>query len=216
MNHNKPNDRNNKKKQNISMDKWNNLMFHYKSGKQNISKNNSTITNNNSNESNITAVAGNWIAAVGTIISAIGSTPSTIFSQQTLTDFNVIGNILQAGGSAIGVETEEALLDVVGGQLSAIGNLAVVAGILSENEQSGQLLEKQGTLLQVVGVGITINTEGELTLLQTIANTGNIIQFIGNVIQVFADTNTSEGEVLNAVGAWIQALGAVITALATD
>ena len=214
MNHNKPNDRNNKKKQNISMDKWNNLMFHYKSGERNISKNNST--NKNSNESNITAVAGNWIAAVGTIISAIGSTPSTIFSQQTLTDFNVIGNILQAGGSAIGVEAEAALLDVVGGQLSAIGNLAVVAGILSENEQSGQLLEKQGTLLQVVGVGITINTEGELTLLQTIANTGNIIQFIGNVIQVFADTNTSEGEVLNAVGAWIQALGAVITALATD
>ena len=214
MNHNKPNDRNNKKKQNISMDKWNNLMFHYKSGKQNISKNNST--NKNSNESNITAVAGNWIAAVGTIIAAIGSSPSTFFSQQTLADFNVIGNILQAGGSAIGVETEEALLDVVGGQLSAIGNLAVVAGILSKNEQSGQLLEKQGTLLQVVGVGITINTEGELTLLQTIANTGNIIQFIGNVIQVFADTNTSEGEVLNAVGAWIQALGAVITALATD
>ncbi|MBD8037874.1 hypothetical protein H9635_14075 [Solibacillus sp. A46] len=214
MNHNKPNDRNNKKKQSISMDKWNNLMFHYKSGKQNISKNNST--NNNSNESNITAVAGNWIAAVGTIISAIGSTPSTIFSQQTLTDFNVIGNILQAGGSAIGVEAEEALLDVVGGQISAIGNLAVVAGILSENEQSGQLLEKQGTLLQVVGVGITINPEGELTLLQTIANTGNIIQFIGNVIQVFADPDTSEGEVLNAVGSWIQALGAVITALATD
>lgn len=211
MNHS---DHNNPKKQNISFNKWNKLMFRDKSGKRNSLKGIKGI--NNSNESNITSVAGNWIAAVGTIISAIGSTPSTFFSQQTLEDFNVIGNILQAGGSAIGVETEEALLDVVGGQLSAIGNLAVVAGILSENEQSGQLLEKQGTLLQVVGVGITINTEGKLTLLQTIANTGNIIQFIGNVIQVFADPNTSEGELLNSVGAWIQAVGAVITALASD
>ena len=209
MNHS---DHNNPKKQYISLDKWNKLMFRDMSGKRNTSKRG----NNNSNESSITSVAGNWIAAVGTIISAIGSTPSTFFSQQTLTDFNIIGNILQAGGSAIVVETEDAVLDVVGGQLSAIGNLVVVAGILSENEQSGQLLQKQGTLLQVVGVGITINTEGELTLLQTIANTGNIIQLIGNVIEVFADTDTREGEVMNAVGAWIQALGAVITALASD
>lgn len=84
-----------------------------------------------------------------------------------------------------------------------------MAGILSKNEQSGQLLEKQDDLLQVVGVGITINTEGKFTLLQTIANTGIIIQVIRIVIEVFADTETEEGKVMNAVGA-------VITALATE
>lgn len=166
------------------------------------------------NNSNITSITGDWIVAVGTIISAIGSTPSSIFTKQTLTDFRLIGNILEAGGSAIVSETEDALLGKVDGQLSAIGNLAVVAGILSKNKQSGQLLEKQGDLLQIVGVGITIKTEGKLTLLQTIANTGLIIQVIGIVIEVFADTET--GEVMNAVGAWIKALGAVIKGLASD
>ena len=90
------------------------------------------------------------------------------------------------------------------------------SGILSKNEQTSQLLEKQGDLLQILGTGITINTQGKLTLIETIANTGNIIQVIGNVIQVFADTETEEGQVMGAVGAWIQAVGAVITALATE
>ena len=62
----------------------------------------------------------------------------------------------------------------------------------------------------------TINTEGNLTLLQTIANTGIIIQVIGIVIEVIANTETGEGEVMNAVDAWIKALGAVITALASE
>ena len=65
-------------------------------------------------------------------------------------------------------------------------------------------------------MGLVINTDGKLTLLETIANTGNIIQLIGTVIEVFADTDTKEGEVMNAVGAWIQVVGAVITALATE
>lgn len=206
--------RKDKRREQISLNKWNKLMFRDIGRKQNLPK--YFNSNNNSNESNIATIAGNWIEAVGTIVSAIGSTPSTVFTEQTLNDFNIIGNILEAGGSAIVAEAENTLLDRVGGQISAIGNLAVVAGILSENEQSGQLLEQQGNLLQVVGVGITINTEGKLTLLQNIANTGNIIQLIGNVIEVFADSDTSEGEVMNAVGAWIQAVGAVITALASE
>ena len=213
MNINDSNDRNDFKKQRSSVDKWNTLMIQNTRGKRSMNNN---LNSNNINESNITAVAGNWIEAVGTIVSAIGSTPSTVFSQQTLNDLNIIGNILEAGGSAIVTENEDALLEIVGNQLSAIGNLTVVAGILSNNEQSGQLLEQQGNLLQVVGIGITLNTEGPLTLLQTIANTGNIIQVIGTVIEVFANTETEEGEIINAAGAWIQAVGAVITALASE
>ena len=201
MNFYNPNNRN-------TSNKWNNLMFGNARGNQNQS--------NETNGADITAIAGNWIEAVGTILTAIGSTPSTFFTEQTLTDFNLIGNILEAGGSAIAAESEDALLDRVGDQIQAIGNLTVVAGILSNNEQAGQLLENQGNLLQIVGVGITINTQGKLTLLQTIANTGNIIQLIGNVMQVFADTDTREGVITNAVGAWTQAVGAVITALASD
>lgn len=207
------NGRNNILKQDFQ-DNWDKFLFGKAQERRKISHNLDRI--NNSNESDITAIAGNWIAAIGTIVSAIGSTPSTIFSEQTLKDFNIIGNILEAGGSAIVSETEDALLDRVGAQISAIGNLVVVAGILSKNEQSGELLEKQGDLLQLVGVGITINTEGGLTLSETIANTGIIIQFIGNAIEALADTDTREGIVVSATGAWIQAVGAVITALATE
>lgn len=150
------------------------------------------------------------------MVSAIGNTPSTIFTQQTLKDFNIIGHILEAGGIAIVSETEDTLLYTVGDQLQAIGNLTVVAGILSENEQTTQLLEKQGNLLQVVGLGLVINMEGKLTLLQTLYNTGIIIQLIGNAIQAVANTETNEGKVMRAVGAWIKAIGAFITALATE
>lgn len=208
---NKSNNRNTSGKQSTPLNKWDNLMYPNTRNKR--SNSNSQSKENNSN---ITAIAGNWIGAIGTIISAIGSTPSTIFTDQTLEDFSLIGNIFEAGGGAIVSETEDELLNKVGGQISSIGNLAVVAGILSKNEQLGQRLEKQGDLLQILGVGITIHTQGKLTLKETIANTGNMIQLIGNVIQVLADTETEEGRRVNAVGAWIQAVGAVVTALATE
>ena len=176
-------------------------------------------TSNNQNEAtnaNITAIAGNWIVAIGTIISAIGSTPSSIFTQQTRNDFHIIGHILEAGGIALVSETEDTLLYTVGDQLQAIGNVTVAAGLLSENEQTSQLLEKQGNLIQVVGLGLVIQTDGKLTLLQTLYNTGNIIQLIGTAIEAVANTETKEGEDMMAIGAWIKAGGAILTALATE
>lgn len=202
---------NNRNRKGESPNKWDQLMAHTGRGKQHPSNN-----QNQKNSANLTVVAGNWIEAVGAIVTAIGSTPSQIFTEQTLTDFNVIGNILEAGGSAIAAEGEEGLVNIVGEQLQAIGNITVVAGILSNNEQSGELLQQQGDLLQVVGMGMTIQTSGNLTLLQTIENTGNLIQLIGGIIQVFANTDTEEGIVMNAMGAWIEAIGAIITALASE
>jgi len=211
MNFYKPNHRNTSGKHSKSLNKEDSLM-----SSNTLNKRSNTNDQNEKNNSNITAIVGNWIGTIGTIISAIGSTPSTIFTEQTLEDFNLIGNILEAGGSAIVAETEDSLLNEVGGQIAAIGNLAVVAGILSKNEQTSQLLEKQGDLLQLVGIGITIDTRGNLTLSETIANTGLIIQVIGITIEIFADTETDEGKVMGAVGAWLQAVGAVITTLATE
>lgn len=203
---------------------------HNPSGKKTNKRNNSKLSNKNStsnkqnnastrskgNNSNTAAVVGNWIGAVGTIISAISSTPSTVFTEQTLEDFNLIGNTLQAVGSAIVAETEDTLINEVGGQIAAVGNLAAIAGILSKNEQLNQRLEMQGELLQLVGVGITVDTQGNLTILETIANTGVIIQVIGIAIGILGVSETSEGKVIGAVGAWIEAVGAVITALAID
>lgn len=210
----KKNDHNPSREKKILSNKRNDSML---SNTNSTSKKQSNASiRNKGNNSNTKAVVGNWIGAVGTIISAISSTPSTVFTEQTLEDFNLIGNTLQAVGSAIVAETEDTLINEVGGQIAAVGNLTAIAGILSKNEQLNQRLEKQGELLQLIGVGITVDTQGNLTPLETIANTGVIIQVIGIAIGVLAASETSEGKVIGALGAWIEAVGAVITALAID
>jgi len=100
--------------------------------------------------------------------------------------------------------------------LQSLGNITVVAGILDSNEQSSQRLLTQGNLLQILGGGVSINTQVNLSLIQTIDNIGNIIQVIGSTMQVLANTNTEDGIIMNATGNWVQAVGTVITALATD
>lgn len=168
------------------------------------------------NSANMASIVGNWIEAAGAIITAIASTPSKTFTERTLTDLNLIGNVLEAGGTALAAKGEEGTLNIVGEQIQAIGNIAVIAGILNTNERSSELLQKQGDLLQIVGMGMTIQTSGQLTFLETITNIGNIIQLIGSVIQVSANMDTEEGIVMNAIGGWIQAMGSVLTALATE
>lgn len=189
-------------------------------GISNSSNSDSTSENDHasssSDNSNAISVAGGWIEAIGTIVAAIGNTPSTIFSKTMLKDFRLIGNVLQASGSALTADNEELFLDIVGDQLQAIGNVTVVAGLLDKNQQSSQRLSTQGNLLQILGSGFSINTQLNLSFIQTIDNIGNIIQAIGNTIQVFANTNTAEGVTMNATGSWIQAIGTVITALAAD
>ncbi len=181
-----------------------------------ISKNTYQIHNSTNSSSYNTAITGGWIEAIGTIVAAIGNTPSKVLSKSMLKDLRLIGNVLQASGSALVSDNEELLLDIVGDQLQAIGNVTVVAGILASNEQSSQRLLTQGNLLQILGTGVSINTQENLSFIQTIDNIGNIIQAIGNTIQVFANTSTEEGINLNALGVWIQAGGTVITALASD
>ena len=163
-----------------------------------------------------TALIGNWIVAIGTVVSAIGGTPSTIFTKQTPDDFRLIGPTLEAVGIALVAETEDTILYTVGDQIQAIGNLNVIAGVLSRNEQIEPLLEKQGDSAQLVGLGLVIKTAGPLTLLQTLYNTGLMIQLIGTAIEVYAIRGTVVAEDIKALGAWIKAGGAILTALATE
>ena len=181
-----------------------------------LNKRRNTDNQNEPTNASRTALIGNWIVAIGTVVSAIGSTPSTIFTQQTRNDFRLIGPTLEAVGIALVAQTEDTLLYTVGDQIQAIGNLNVIAGVLSRNEQIEVLLEKQGDLVQLVGLGLVIKTEGPLTLLETLYNTGNIIQLIGTAIEAIASAETKEGEDMMAIGAWIKAGGAILTALATE
>ena len=191
---------------------------HKRSKKQQNALNKQRKSNNQNepNTSNRKAIIGNWIVAIGTVVSAIGSTPSTIFTQQTQNDFRLIGPTLEAVGIALVAETEDTLLYTVGDQIQAIGNLNVIAGVLSRNEQLSLLLERQGDSIQLVGLGLVIKTEGPLTLLETLYNTGLIIQLIGTAIEVYAVRGTVVAEDIKALGAWIKAGGATLTALATE
>ena len=101
-----PNNRFNRKRKDIIVNKKDKMNPSRKCVKQqqpNIQK--------EANSANIAGIAGNWIEAVGTIVSAIGSTPSKIFSEQTITDFNIIGNVLEAGRTAIAAEGVEGVLN---------------------------------------------------------------------------------------------------------
>ena len=162
------------------------------------------------------ALIGNWIVAIGTVISAIGGTPSTIFTRQTRNDFRLIGPTLEAVGIALVAEAEDTLLYTLGDQIQAVGNLNVIAGVLSRNEQIEALLEKQGDSAQLVGLGLVIKTAGPLTLLETLYNTGLLIQLIGTAIEVYAVRGMIVNEDIKALGAWIKAGGAILTALATE
>ena len=181
-----------------------------------LNKQRKSNNQNEPNTSNRKAIIGNWIVAIGTVVSAIGGTPSTIFTQQTRNDFRLIGPTLEAVGIALVAETEDTVLYTVGDQIQAIGNLNVIAGVLSRNEQIESLLEKQGDSAQLVGLGLVIKTAGPLTLLETLYNTGLIIQLIGTAIEVYAIRGTVVAEDIKALGAWIKAGGAILTALATE
>ena len=173
-------------------------------------------SNNQNEPTSRKAVIGNWIVAIGTVVSAIGSTPSPIFTQQMRNDFNLIGPTLETVGISLVAEAEDTVQYTIGDQIQAIGNLAVIAGVLAENEQTTIRLEQQGNAIQIVGLGLVLKTEGPLTLLETLYNTGFIIQIIGTAIEILAARGASVAEDIKALGAWIKAVGAIITALATE
>lgn len=173
---------------------------------------NNTLTNN---ASTIATVAG-WIEAAGNIVAAIGDTPTPKIPETIKTDLRLIGNVLQAVGSALAAENEPLSIDVLGDILQSAGNATVIIGILDNDEASSQRLETIGNELQLAGAGISINTQPNLTFSQSLDNVGNIIQVIGNTLQIYANPHTEEGVRVNALGSWTQAVGTVISALAAD
>ena len=149
-------------------------------------------------------------------MAAIGDTPFKNMPETIKTDLRIVGNVLQAVGSALTSDNEPIFIDIVGDILQSAGNVTVIIGILDENEQSSQRLETIGNELQLLGAGVSINTQENLTFSQTLDNVGNAIQVIGNALQVYANPYTEEGIHVNAIGSWTQAVGTVISALAAD
>jgi len=159
---------------------------------------------------------GAMVTAVGTILSAIASTPIQSIPESVQDDFDFIGNILEALGTAIASEEDATALVQAGEILSIIGNIEVAASILTDNSELQNLLDKQGGLLQVVGEAVTLPYGEQLSKNEVISTIGSVLDIIGNAIQVLVDDTTEQGIIWNAVGGWIQAIGAVIIVIAVE
>ncbi|WP_406686305.1 DUF6944 family repetitive protein [Rossellomorea vietnamensis] len=167
------------------------------------------------------ATFGAWVAATGTVIAAIGSTPIKRIPRETLNSFNLIGNELQATGSALSADAiKEFTLTKVGNGLQAIGNVIVIAGIVrGYNDIIEQELIIKGNLVQALGASTALadSFNEEHTVEELFSIYGNLLKAIGNSLQAIAvilELNDRDSGNLYAIGSWIQAIGAIISALA--
>ncbi|EDL63093.1 DUF6944 family repetitive protein [Bacillus sp. SG-1] len=165
---------------------------------------------------------GGWIQAIGTVLSAISSTSSLRIGEEQSENLNLIGNLLQASGSALAADSEkEPTLSKIGNEIQAIGNsLEVGAVLLTEGTVQDELVIK-GDLLQALGAASAFadnwdSIPSEEALLSLY---GNLLGVIGNSLQAISGIFELEGEKrqhLNSIGSWIQAIGGVLSALSSS
>ncbi|GAC92379.1 hypothetical protein KN10_2815 [Anoxybacillus flavithermus NBRC 109594] len=157
------------------------------------------------------ALIGSFTQAIGTVTSAIASIPSLSDKKQFALD--LWGNVLQATGNALEADAETPdTLGVYGNEIQAIGNITVVAGLLSEE---GRRLEITGNWLQSLGGLISFIDDWEDKQSSVLSPIGNLLQSIGNALQAIGGVwekqkGKEEGETIGIIGAWIQAIGSIL------
>lgn len=167
------------------------------------------------------ALFGAWDQAIGTTLSAAASTPSSAMSETLQTNLDVLGNVMQATGSALVADSEKQLtLNKIGNKLQAIGNSTVVSGILIQfNTETATELNIKGSLLQSAGSAMSLPDlldANEITTDELYDIYGNLLQAIGNGLQALSgimELKGKEGQYINFAGSWIEAIGALILAL---
>ncbi|RSK44048.1 DUF6944 family repetitive protein [Bacillus canaveralius] len=176
-------------------------------------------------------IFGSVIAAVGTIISAIVSTPSNFIKSDLQNDLDLIGNVLQAVGTALQADGQEEIsLEKVGNEIQAIGNVIVIAGMAIDFEKvTEQKLIITGNWIQALGGAVALSDELEDNIApgQSYNIIGNLLQSIGNSMQALGGIKDLEqknkmykhlkehenGQLLKVSGSWIQATGAVLSSI---
>jgi hypothetical protein len=168
---------------------------------------------------------GSVIQAIGTVISAIANTPNRFLRDEFQEQLDLIGNTLQATGNALVADGQKPLtLSRIGNEVQAIGNTTVIAGmIMPFEDQTKQILNIKGNLLQAFGAGIELGDEldEEPSSNQAINIIANLLQAAGNSLQALGgkydlDHPNGDNEYSQSLifaGSWIQAVGAVISAL---
>lgn len=166
-------------------------------------------------------IIGSTLSAIGTIQAAISNTPQFHLNKDQSFQLRLIGNVLQALGSALSADGQGTIsFEKIGDEIQAAGNSTVVAGMLlygTDNEEIEQRLIIAGTWMQALGsfVGLTDEfydhtADGRLENI-----IGNLLQGIGNSLQAIGGIQTLQNngkqDQTGMAGSWIQATGSVIS-----
>lgn len=165
---------------------------------------------------------GSFLSVIGTIQAAIGNTPQFHLSQQQNDQLRLIGNVLQALGSALSADGQGSFsLEKLGDELQAVGNSTVVAGMLMYGKTDTITEQKftiTGTWMQALGSFVGLGDEFfDSTTDGRIENIiGNLLQGIGNSLQAIdgiqdLHDSYSEQSQIGVIGSWIQSVGSVIS-----
>ncbi|MFD1019161.1 DUF6944 family repetitive protein [Thalassobacillus hwangdonensis] len=167
----------------------------------------------------LTGLTAAWVEAIGTIVAAVSSTPSRRITTQDQDNLSLAGNVLQATGSGLAVDGGSVLEDI-GNGTQAIGNSTVIYGLLlTDSERERRPFTIKGNLLQALGGGVVLadGFDGTITQAQSLINTGNLMQVIGNSMQAIGASRSPNdpelGQTLGFLGSWIQAAGATLIAI---
>jgi len=163
---------------------------------------------------------GTWEQAIGTVLSAFSATPSLINNKKIQNDLSLIGNAMQATGSAVVADMEEGLsFSKIGNQLQSVGSAVALGGlILPVGDKTEDLLNFQGNLLQALGSAVVIPDifkSNHVTVEDVLNFQAALLQTIGSAMQGLAVKieNAEKKQWVNLAGAWIQTVGAVLAAL---
>ncbi|MCT1904978.1 DUF6944 family repetitive protein [Oceanobacillus sojae] len=166
-------------------------------------------------------ILGNSLSTIGTIQAAIGSTPQFHFNQNQSYQWRLIGNVLQALGSALSADGQGGpSLERLGDNIQAVGNSAVITGLLlygTSDTEAEQKLIISGNWIQALGSFTGLADEFFDSTEEGRAENiiGNLLQGIGNALQAFSGVQVLYGNSINqgqlgVAGSWIQTAGSVI------
>ncbi|GKU83500.1 DUF6944 family repetitive protein [Niallia sp. NCCP-28] len=168
-------------------------------------------------------ILGTFLSAIGTIEAAIGNTPFEKLGTDVRFNLRLIGNALQASGSALSADGQGSIsLEKLGDEIQAVGNSTVIGGLLLDlGDKKDQKLIITGTWLQALGslVGLADEFEDSTESGRAYNIIGNLLQGIGNSMQAVGGIEQLKQTIPKAstffsvgvVGSWIQATGSVIS-----
>jgi hypothetical protein len=196
-------------------------------------------------------VTGAWYQVGGNLTAAIGATRGFIGEEKVESDLVIVGSSLQALGYILQIiasnDTEEEgerenqniclenkseMLDKMGIELLALGNISNVIGTyfnINEQSKENDYLIIVGNSLQSIGAFLGVEAALlQMKAIQRIIILGNSLQSLGAGLQAYQGIiNVSKNEIehedsmvdkknekiIALIGIWIQAIGTLISAI---